>query len=651
MSSSRNQKSKLSKRQPASITNKPSTNSTVASLQNRLALSTLKEEAVKIPQHSARPKELPPLAKPLSHLSFPFKEEEDKKELTSAHRNNKAIIGPSDGKRFTHFFKHCKRQVLWDNAATIAEAEAAIGAIFKFLAPRNVPTTRVYYDDKTYEFAGITSKAIPNFKSNFEDPLQEQDLVVKFTSESIIEKETESQRKMLILGISELINCLSSYAENRSSYIPGVNTFKSVFNYYRPQPDTSIKLKEYLITYRDLHNDVKFTDKKILELLDNLKARFKYVMEKLNDAEHALELALLKKIIDTTDLAYRLEVQKTVPLSSVPYLELLSEKAFQEKIDLDADPDRIISIEENNKNFSIAAKYLKNFITKKKHVQNLLYNLHLKNPDMHNRNFSKYGMTFDFDMAQLPFLFSFREGKIWDTILRTPDENMFKITAHDLLHFPNIKDANFYYWAATQRITSSPSLSSNNFRPEDTALFQSLENDPITIYFKYLGSLLFALTNKETYYNIYTLHLRPHATFVDRRENHTKRGKVKRLAEEMSLDDTERGKQVIDVMIHLEQFQDVIQIVGPALLRDIEKHFTAYKNKVDKKIAKIKALNEISECPVDETPFQRLADSINIPEIKSRCEQIFNDARIAKEVAQQVAAKTNNHTVGFRRSV
>lgn len=606
-------------------------------VQKKLENGTLNQGLVKMPRNADLPPELPPLAKPFGQLSFPFKDEEDKKDPTSAHRTNRALIGPPNGKNWTHFFKHYDRSYFYEPAATIAEAEAAIGALYKFLAPDNVPTTRLYFDENTLEFVGVTSKAIPNFKSNFEDPLQEKDTIVQFNADNIIETEIAKKSDYLSQAIQSLITVIGDRNKGQASYIPGLSYIKGVCNYRLNTGKTSIKFKEILVNFQKTNHDVQFTEEKLKTLIKDFEERKAYVSEYLNDEVHKFELDLIKISIDVAKLLYTLISRKTVPLSAIPYLEMLDKKAITEKINLDQNPNRIISLIYKGKPISIIAKYLKNYRRVKRLTQSLVARYLMQDTDGHINNMDKEGNIYDFDMAKLRFLFNFRKNKPLDNWLRQPDDLMFVITSRDIANFFDITDANYYYWV-TKPTTNMESyvkkgvsyvytIAANYFMPEHTEVFLNLSKTPIVSYHSLKGFLKYALWNGEICRNYLKLHMRPYATFIDKKD-----GLEKSLMEEMVKDEEERISQVRDILINLPQFQDLMEEHDEFIFASIKEELVARKQKVEKKIEKIIKFEE--NIPVQ--PFKELADSINIEDIELKFRKMMAETKMAKTAAQRI---------------
>lgn len=70
-----------------------------------------------------------------------------------------------------YFFKH--------NAlgSLMPPLEATACGFYQFIAPNNVSSSRAHYDEKShYQYVGVSSKAMPHFKSILEDPLTDADL-------------------------------------------------------------------------------------------------------------------------------------------------------------------------------------------------------------------------------------------------------------------------------------------------------------------------------------------------------------------------------------------------------------------------------------------------------------------------------------------
>lgn len=594
--------------------------------------------------------ELPPLAKLFNQLSFPFKKEEDEKEPSSTHKINKTLIGPLEGNKWTHFFKNYAHSPLSDTSATIAEAEAAIGALYKFLAPGNVPTTRLYYDldpQGKYKFVGITSKAIPNFKSNLEDPLQEQDTVVEFLLDENKEKEIINKKRILI---QSLLNIIEEIDHKARIGFPMVSTVKKLCNAWLNSANVSVNFRQTLVDFIFKKNEeIQFTNNSLAQLINDLEGRRNHIIERKHHTEYKRELDLLKRAIDTANLLHNLIDRKKVTLQKVRYLELLDQKATEKKINLDAQPFQIIFIDtEDNKKISIFAKHLRNYRRIRRLTESLVARYLMQDTDGHINNMNKEGDIYDFDMAKLRFLFNIRENRLFDAQLRQPDDLTFVITERDIANFFDIVDANYYYWVTkpTSRMGSTfkegfskliCNIAANYFLPEHTEVFINLAKTDIVRYHSLKCFLKYALMDGSICKNYLKLHLRPHATFLDKKDNQTKC-----LLDEMIKDEEERISEVRRILINLPQFKSLMDLDKEFIINSLKKEFLERKTKVDNKIQKI--MNGEINLPL--APFQELSNSINLGEIDKKFRRMLM-AIYDKDVAQQVIVRNP----GIQRTV
>lgn len=566
----------------------------------------------------------PHSAKPKSKLLFPLKTYEDLQERSSAHPVNKTVKARDDidleqikklrklenVQRF-YFFKNNKP------GSPISELEALCGAFYRFIAPENVPATHAYYDeDNEVKFIGVTSKAIPGFKTNHDVPLEETDTFIELIKD-LIEEETEIQSKKVSKDIEELTNYLDKiFSSTQNSYMESsVQYIKNLYNFYWSSAYTAVKLRETLVTFKNSDPKLKFSPQSIQALLDFLRNRVIHIEKDLNDPDtYRDELVLLKNLTNSAENLLDLALQKAVTISANRKLEEAYKLTKANGIDLEKlkDEEKITC-----DGFSITVKDLKNYRIVKRLAVALVTRYLMQDTDGHNQNMSKDGWLIDFDMAKLRILFQFRNPDFWDRRLRQPSERTFIVTARDIAEFPNIRDADFYYWptkatlltkSMAKKISWVYTVRENFFEKKDNDVFQKLSTNPVFIFHKYKTLLKYILTDGNMFRNIGKLHLREDLTYRDEND-----GKFKNLLDEIINDEEARIQKVRDVLIKMPEFQKFLAHNGKYVLQLIKDEFLDYRNKYKLKL---------KEKPY----YKELVNSINLEEIHKRYKQIFIDA-------------------------
>lgn len=583
---------------------------------------------------STRP-DLPKKFKPVSKLYFPDKHEEDKKAPISANRTNVAVRMGKNRKDGFYFFKNSKpiptmrgTQSSEDGKKpSVAECEVVSASWAKFLAPDCVPTMRVWYDDDNFEIIGRTSKNIPGFVTNHKHPFKEDDTVIFLNVEDEIAGEITQQRKILVEAVQTLHALLKHRKVKEASLLPGVGYLKGFYN-RSITGETGTKLADFLKNFLLCTSDLRFTEHRLIELIKHLSARGEYITKYKNDESHKQELEYIIATLEITKYLSRLTQKTTVPMSVVPVLEELLKKAQDEKIDLsNKNVGQNLEIQLNNKKYSASIESINHYRLIKRQMIIWILRYLGKDTDGHNRNFSPDGWMIDFDMAKLPFTFVFRDSNFSDTLLRKPKENTFIVTAYDLEHFPNIKDADFFYWPnRPTKISDSifPYVSliyknlDNFFKSEHTAVFENLGNQPPAIFVKFWMLLKYALCDEFMYRGIAELHMRDKINFVN------KNGEIKDLLTEMTRDEKLRIEDIRNKIVAMPSFQKMLDMHGEYLFMQIKSEFKAQRNKYEEKIKSLekKGVNKYGEAP-DTRAYKKIVDSINLEEIEKRYKEIF----------------------------
>ncbi len=131
--------------------------------------------------------------------------------------------------------------------------------------------------------------------------------------------------------------------------------------------------------------------------------------------------------------------------------------------------------------------------------------------DLHQNNMSKFGKRIDFDMSIWPILYKYKDSTL--IYFRKPNNETFKITEHDITHFPNSKDAKPSYWpthpgqlyseSVNTTLKHFVNLSTNAYPHQANILYQKLENNPIFVYHKHRTFMRYILTNADIYRELF----------------------------------------------------------------------------------------------------------------------------------------------------
>lgn len=581
---------------------------------------------------------LPRKFKPFSKLQFQEKKNEDENTRQTANRRNLAVrVGktPADG---LYHFKHEKTPVpidpkdlasksastnpLHHQKASLSEIEVVSAAWAKFLAPGCIPTMRVWYDDKTNEILGRTSKNIKNCKSNHDKPFREEDTVVYLNVEEEIAEDILKQRQFLLDTVQDLIGEIRTRKDQETSF--GTHYLKNALNRSK-SGETGIKLKDYLQKYLKTTPSLIFTEKKLQNLKNHLSERGNYITKYNNDAHHAKELEIIIQILNTIKLLGQLTHKCTVPLSMVPVMNELLKEAYRQGIDFDNfDANKSIEVELNKKKYSATLHYINNYRITSRQIYIWVVRYLLEDTDGHNQNFTRDGWAYDFDMAQLLYTYPLRDNNYYDDRVRKPNERTFIITAYDLEHFPCIKDANFYYFPVYPTKISESTFEflsyfyknvGNLFKTEHTIVFENLANQPPAIFAKFNMLLKYALCNADMFEGVARLHMRNKIAYDN-----------KDLLTELVDHQRKRIEQVRNTLISMPSFQQILDMHGEYLLKEILEEFSEKRAKIENKIESIQEKNKLGvkgRNDRDTKPYERLLHAINLDEIKEEYKKIF----------------------------
>jgi len=549
----------------------------------------------------APPDNIPKKARPVSNLLFPNKPAEDALPKKTAHVVNTACKKNPKKPDELYYFKNN------DAGAEISELEAACCSILQFLAPDNVPSARSYYDEnQDYKFIGVTSKAIPGFKSNRDDPLQEKDIIIE-----VREKDIEQQRNCLQDAIKELMQVTdrsSQQTQNGSFLNIGLQYSKNIYNFYASSAPTAVKFREDLLTFMKMEG--KYSQDSLFALKKLLQTRREHILKDIhNTSQYGNELQLLENAVLCADYLFK-NTDSIMP-ETIDKLEELDRIVRAKKLDLNTlNENHVITAKIFANDFQIKVKSLKNYRIVKGQAIGECTRYIGKDPDGHNRNMNKYGQIIDFDMAKLNLLFRFRNRGLMDRMFREPGKKSFIVTERDIRFFPDIRDADFFYWptkqsSVTQSVVDTiPKIFENFFTQHDNEVYKKLASNPIFIFHKFKTFLKYMLSNAQIHRSIAKLHMRTDVTFSN------DEGHVKNLFDEFVRDEGARIQEITQTLVPMREFRDFLAIHGEYAFKLIKEEISQYRMKYEKKLAA-------------KPYYKELVDSIDINEIEKKFREIF----------------------------
>lgn len=584
----------------------------------------------------SRPPNLPPKARPLSELNFFNKTQEEQKKRKSFH-----IVNDTVKQKYFHnphqaHLYHFKNNI--PNSA-MSELEAFCCDCYRLIIPEKIPSAHAYYDDvKDNKFVGVASKNIHGFESNRNNPLLENDTII-----ASIETNTSYQRQLLTENIKLLIKCLDrSASDPNSSYFSSFTQFaKNQYNYYFNNAPTAVWLSNFIDKF--LKPGIDYSVPTLETLIKTLEDRKKFLAEKskASNKKYDYELHLLTTTNDCANNLLALvkkNNREELPIEEIERLEEMDKIVKHRDLDLKSMDEKYILKEKILGNeFSISIGDLINYRTVKGLAMGLSARWVYEEADNHNRNMAKNGTLIDFDMSIWPILNKFKDIHLIDRWLfnRLPSTDSFKITATDIRNFPNIQDAQgFYYWPTkttyfTKSMVDTMSAlydaAENLFTRHDNEIFQKLSVHPVFIFHKFKTFLKYTLTTKKMYQSLAELNIRKELAIKDE-----KSGTSSNLIEEIVRHEDERIAQLRKTLITMPEFQNFLYHNGEYVFNSIFKEFEEYKEKYELKLNK-------------KTFYQNLVDSIDLEEVKKEYEEMYKDAMIEKRIreAQQKPPESN----------
>ncbi len=583
------------------------------------------------------PNELPPEAKLRSEIITPFKVEEDKKAKTSTHSINKAY------KKLPEDLENPPPPdyILKNNipGSLISQLEAICSGIYELFAPENVPKVHAVYDYvdevKGYVPVGVISKYIYNWKTNRDDPLTEADTHIELIS-AALNDEIKKQKTTIIDAMQPLLEALDRTPDPNATYLSyGYQCAANFFNSYRA--NTGVSLHEYIASLIKNNN---LNEKTLNELMDKLSARHKSTLTKIKSnvtdplelktqEKYLKEIDALENVMDILqdvfdapiDLNFKFEQlddiikEKNRKLAAERGIKL---KKGQDIYLAERHEDSILTEEVDGELFSAKVKDLKNFRNVKRQAIALVFRYLMQDTDGHNQNMSKDGWIIDFDMAKLRILFRYRDPSLKDKYLRQPNELTFVITANDILNFPDLSDADFYYWVAKitripDQVTSGGSLIDvfprNYFRQHDNEVFRNLKRNAIFVPNKYKGFLKYVVADAEMVFNVGMTHIQKNI------HEGKSEAEILKLLNEITADEDAHMKAAHRELVKLPHFRKYMEKHGEKTLALVLKEFTELREK---------KLSKLGEQP----HYKKLIESISLEKIKNKHIELLVDCRL-----------------------
>jgi hypothetical protein len=350
----------------------------------------------------------------------------------------------------------------------IAELEAAAAGAYKMLAPNHIPKTYAIDDDENDKCIGVASEEIPNFKSIAKDPLKAHELATHFLDDGV--------------SIEEL-----------------------------DQIDEQLYEAE-----RKIENE----EREILKQLAVLKEEEKELNEKRSQVRNQEDFVLING--------------EPPPNSDIEIIEIKklrkenSKKTEELELKLDDLAGEIKKLRDDiYLSKKINFKDLECYRTVKSLALSLTTSYIFMEDDLHRNNFGKKGRL-DFDMSFWPFFHDFKTKSLIARFLnlRVPGDHTTRVSAYDIIHFPNIDKCKPYFWPTqppkTAALSSAPATAVksklnypvNDYQTDDNKIFEALEHNPIFIYHKYAALTKLILTTPDVCRQNALQHISPETKYT-----------------------------------------------------------------------------------------------------------------------------------------
>ena len=281
----------------------------------------------------------------------------------------------------------------------------------------------------------------------------------------------------------------------------------------------------------------------------------------------------------------------------------------------------------------------------------LALSIFFEEDDLHRGNIDKNGKRIDFDMSLWPLMGKFKGGSVIDWMARPHDKYRFVVTPRDLENFPDLQDAQPFYWPTkpqpiitegTRAVLSRLSIikiSKNAFPTDENCVFKLLnpnynknderlhklsnalsDSELKTIhetftYYKFKTWLKCILLDDRHYLATIKKHIRNNLTDID--EHNHKKPLTDIILEHIH----ERKQDFKDALVQTPSFQKFMWANGQRALREIMQEFHEQNmHAIDKDI---KTRNKGKNPPVE----RMTNDIVNLEEVKNTYSEIFELAK------------------------
>lgn len=212
--------------------------------------------------------------------------------------------------------------------------------------------------------------------------------------------------------------------------------------------------------------------------------------------------------------------------------------------------------------------------------------------DCHRYNISKDGKRVDFDNSNYPIVGQLKPRSMLSPITmldkssRPYDEKFFPVTVHDVEHFPELRDANPYYWGTKPepvliehtRVligwTGVP-ISKNSFTVTENPTYKKLQYNELFNYHKFATLLKFILTPDKNLRYIAEQHISPEREIVN------DDFQVRKVSEMMSSYAIKRKKMFTETLVKTPSFRQFLTKYGDKALAEIQTEFKEQNQLID----------------------------------------------------------------------
>ena len=370
----------------------------------------------------------------------------DQKSVATSHEVVQ-VLHKTDTEIVTLFFKKNS------SGTVISELEATAANFYRVLAPSHIPPTFAVYEDDKY--VGVVSEAIPEFKSTAVDEVNPKDLCLDFID----------KKNISIEDLEKIDADLQKLEDEDHALQRKIKKIEEEKKEIQKALDQFVESDDFVIIYNN--DEVKNNKNNSDEEAKKLKEKNQENVEKRRILEE-------KRI----DLGIRIRKFK-------------SEMHQDQKKPTPAELDRYRIV----KGLAIA----------------LTTSYIFMEDDLHRNNLSKDGKRIDFDMSLWPLLYDFKDRNFFEKCVspRKPNDNTYAVSAYDILHFPNVRDYQPYFWpnkppqaVSSTTIKSALNYAANDYLKQDNQFFLRLQENPVFKHHKYTILTKYILTTPNVYYQV-----------------------------------------------------------------------------------------------------------------------------------------------------